>query len=178
MASGNTMFELLPRDFYPENAGNPQAEFGLQGTGLIRGIGYHPGTTAGAVATFRLPSTYSGSTGLTFKLLLSEDTTDTLGTGGNCKFGVNIFPLGNGSNYYVADTTNLGTETTVVQALPTSTNLGKTMELSAAITNANMPNAGVAANVWLGVRIRRLGADATDTCKSRIILYGVTVTDT
>lgn len=179
MASGNTMFELLPRDFYAENAGNPQAgEYGLSGVGLLKGIGFHPGNTAGAVATSRLPSTAGLATGLTFKLIVAEDTTDSPATGGNCVFGVNVFPLANGSNYYVADTTNLGTETTVTQAMPTSSNLGKTMEISAAIANANLPNAGLAANVWVGVRVRRLGANASDTCKSRILLLGVTVTDT
>lgn len=177
MATGNTLVELLPRDFFAGVGGNPQAgEFALSGPGVLRGIGFHQGNTASAYAVVRMPGTFSASTGLTFKLIVAEDQTDTLGIGGNVVFGVNVGPLGNGSSYYVADTTNLGTQATVTQGVPTSTNAGKTMEISIPIVTANIN--GVAANIWTIVQIQRLGANASDTCKSRVQLLAVSILDT
>ena len=125
---------------------------------------------------FRAPATASFATGGTFKLLVSEDTTQGYPTGKNVVLGVNIGLLGSSSAYKEGDTTNLGTEATVTLALPTTTSAGKTIEASIAMLVANMASA--AANKWCIVRIRRLGANASDTSGNRLILHGVSILDT
>lgn len=177
MATGDTLVRVEAQNFFPENGNNPTGgEFGLRSVGLIKGLSFHAGNTAGAVAVVRLPKTASLATGLTFKLLWNEDATDTPASGGNVVWGVNIALLGSGSSYYVADTTNLGTEATSTTGCPVTTNVNKTGERSIAIVQANC--GGAAADTYCLVRIRRLGASSTDTCKSAVNLFAVTVLDT
>lgn len=179
MASGDTLVYLTAANAMPESRGNPQ---GYPNTlvpfGLGFGIGFAPDTNSGAVWVTRLPKTASLATGLTLKLLMGCDPV-TADPGKTVKMEVSVGPLG-GSAYYTLQTASgLGTAATGSKTTPTtqSATAPKTYEFSIAILTANL-GSGVAADAFAEVRVRRLGADATDTSSGREVLLGVSILDT
>lgn len=174
MASGDTLLSIPPQDLLPEAGNNPSGgEFGLVPAGLGKGVAFNAGVNAGVVIARRLPANAGLVTGATFKLLVSDDPNKP-STGLVAKFGVNCGLLGDTVTGKPFDTTNLGTEATATVTLPATA--GQTKEVSVPIVVAN--TGGAAANKWVILRVRRLGADPADTAKGRVLLHGVTLLDT
>jgi hypothetical protein len=174
MASGDTLLHIPASDFFPEGGNNPSgAEYGLVPVGKSKGLGFNPGLAAGAVACRRVPAAYAATTGLTLKLLVSDDP-NYPSTGKVAKVGVNCGLLGAATVGSPADLTTLGTEATATVTLPATS--GNTVEVSVPIVKANMGS--VVASSWALFRVRRLGNDAADTAPGRLIVHAVTVLET
>jgi len=174
MASGDTILSINPVDMFPETPGPSGGEYGLVYDGLAKGLSYPHTATLGAVTIRRLPATASLSTGATVKLLIAGDPLNPC-AGKVVKLGVNFGKLGTTSTYVAPGTAALGTEATATVTMPSTD--GQTIEVSIPIVVASMASA--AANAWVLMRVRRLGADSADTARpGRVLLLGVTVLDT
>lgn len=165
MATGNTLFDITPAQFFPENNIAAQGEPGLMYNGLARGVAYPGGVNSGAVCIKRLPATASLSTGATVVLLISDDPNNTL-AGKSVVLGVSFAAMGTAGNYYAPTTTGLGTEATATVIMPPTA--GQTLSVSIAVLVANMP--GLAASTFGMLRVRRLGANASDTGGTGVML--------
>jgi hypothetical protein len=106
---------------------------------------------------------------------VSDDVNNPIGQA-YVVLGVSFGELAASPNYYSPTDTNVGTEATATVLMPATS--GQTIEVSIAVTVANM--LGCAASKWGTIRIRRLGANAADTGSTtgRLLVLGVSVTDT
>ena len=182
MATTDTISTLTPDSAYSEGGvGGPTGgPFGLIDVYNAKGIGFNKSTSAGAVWVRRLPAAASLGTGATLVLLVADDPNNP-DPGKVAVFGINIAVLGSASLYTASLATNtaLGTEHTATVTIPADTarpTTGKTAEFSNAITVANM--GGAAAGSWVMIRVRRLGANASDTHRGRVVLLGGDLRDT
>jgi hypothetical protein len=107
------------------------------------------------------------TTGVTFRLLLTDDGTNSLDLGKVVRLGLTVKYLSANS------TTNLdtaaGDEKTVDVTL--STTAGGVAVGSLAIANADLDSAVVGGTI--AVRVRRIGDHANDTCNGRVVLLHV-----
>lgn len=176
MASGDTIYHGAYTSFVPEATGTPGASDQLGATydGFSRGLSFPPKVSCGAYAVLRLPANASLATGATVKLLVADDPLNSI-AGKAVVIGVNFGLLGTSSAYVAPAAAALGTEATVTVTMPSTA--GQTMEVSIPIVVANMASA--AASKWVLFRIRRLGANSSDTgTLGRLMVLGVTVLDT
>lgn len=122
-----------------------------------------------------VPAAVAIGTGLTFKLIIVDDGQNSADLGLVVRLEVTPFNLSTALS--VVDWSLAASKGTATQA---SVTLGATTGLpvvaSVAIVAANL--ASLAATDILGVRIRRVGDAATDTCANRVILLGGTITNT
>jgi hypothetical protein len=121
------------------------------------------------------PTAIALATGLTHKLLIVDDGTSSADLGLVVRLGVTPFNLSTALS--VVDwslAASKGTETFVNVTLGATT--GLPVIASVAIVSANL--ASLAAGSIYGVRIRRVGDNAADTCPGRVILLGGQVNDT
>ena len=119
--------------------------------------------TQGYVGLFTIP-TGTLTTGLTFKMLLTDNGTNTNDLGKVVRLGVTVKYLS--ANETTDLDTGAGTEQTVDVTLSSTAN-GVAVG-SLAIANANLDSAVVAGTV--AIRVRRIGDHANDTCNGRVIL--------
>lgn len=178
MATGNTLLNFDLRDFIPESGSTVQAigpPNSLVTVNNCQGIAFPAGKTCGVVAVKRLPATAALATGLTLKLLLAADPANPGTVSTNVVMGFNAGMLGATTAYYPTDLTGLGTEATATITLASTA--GKTIAGSIAIVTANL-GGGLVADTFGIFRIRRLGANSSDTFPGRVVLLGASVLDT
>ncbi len=124
---------------------------------------------------FYVPAAVALGTGLTFKLLITDDGTSAADLGLVAKFEVTPFNLSTAlAPVDWSLSASKGTATTGVATLQATS--GMIVVLSIAIVSANL--ASLAATNVLGFRLRRMGDDASDTCPGRVILLGGVITNT
>jgi hypothetical protein len=121
------------------------------------------------------PASIALATGLTHKILITDDGTSPADLGLVVRIGVTPFNLSTALT--VVDwslAASKGTETFVNVTLGATT--GIPVIASVAIVVANL--ASLAAGSIYGMRIRRVGDNAADTCPGRVIILGGQVADT
>jgi hypothetical protein len=181
--AGELVAQLDPGSFNREQSVGYDlvASSGL--TGTMRGVSLqkiNPGSASGTPAVqweyldacFTIPGNLTMATGLTFFLQITDDGSDATDLGKVAKFGIAVKRLN--ANATTDLSTGGGTEQTGTVTLSSST--GGIAILTLAIANANLNSAAVGDAV--GVRIRRMGGDAADTCNGRIILVAGHVKNT
>src|SRR5271166_1460003 len=144
---------------------------------VMRGVSLQkisPGSASGTPAVAyewynfltTIPTNLTITTGLTFFFTVTDDGANAADLGLVIKIGIAVKKLTTGVNCDLS--TGAGTEQTATVTLNATT--GLTAQYTLAIANANLNGAG--AGDQIGVRIRRMGADAADTCLGRVILIG------
>jgi len=176
MASGDTLVQIPPQDFIPENEGAPSGgAFGLVASGYSRALSFGPSKDTGAYAVRRMPATYSDATGVTINLLVSDDPLNPA-VSKNARFGVSIIPVGGSGAYYPFDNTNVGTEQKGTVTLASTAGQAA---VPLTITVAKAVMGGVVSAKFFMLRVRRLGTDALDTATAgRVLVHNVTITET
>jgi hypothetical protein len=175
MASGNKIASIAVSEFVPDVPGPSLPPFNRVFDGSAPAIAFPHGLSTGATAVKRLSDTASLSTGATVKFLISDDSLNPNGALTYVVLGVSFGKLAASPNYYQPTPTNVGTEATATVLLPTTP--GQTLEVSIPVVVANM--LGCVASAWTTIRVRRLGANASDTGKGRLLIIGeVAILDT
>jgi hypothetical protein len=181
--AGELVAQLDPGSFYRETSLGYDL-VGVSGlTNLMRGASFqkiNPGSASGTPAVaweyyncaFTIPANLTLTTGLTFFLILTDDGADATDLGKVVKFGFTVKRLN------AAATTDLsasaGAEQTGTVTLQSTT--GQVAIFSLAVANANLNSAAV--GDLIGVRIRRMGGDAADTCNGRVVVVSGHVKNT
>jgi hypothetical protein len=124
---------------------------------------------------FIVPAAAALGTGLTFRLVVTDDGQNAADLGLVVRLGITPFNLTTALS--VADwslAASKGTETLANVTLGATT--GLPVIGSIAIANASL--ASLAVGNVLGIRIRRVGDNAADTCANRVMLLGGIITNT
>jgi hypothetical protein len=122
-----------------------------------------------------VPAAVAIGTGLTFKLIVTDDGTNSADLGLVARFEITPFNLSTASA--PVDWSLSGSKGTATAGNVTlSSTTGVIAVLSIAIVAANL--ASLAATNILGIRIRRVGDNAADTVPGRVILLGGIITNT
>lgn len=184
MAAGSVLAQFSPNDLYREAplGYNPYANATLYSTnnGGSRGLCLNKFVIAGQLSEFYngmwyVPTLIALATGLTIKLLITDDGTSAADLATVVRLEVTPFNLSTALS--VVDWSLPASKGTVTTANVT---LGATTGLptiaSIAIVTANL--ASLAAGSVFGMRIRRVGDNAADTCPGRVVLLGGQVNDT
>jgi hypothetical protein len=122
-----------------------------------------------------VPAAIALATGLTFRLIVTDDGLNTADLGTAVR--LSIIPYNLSTALSMVDYSlpaSKGTETAATVTLGATTGL----PVIGSIPIANAGLASLAAGNVLGIRIRRVGDNAADTCQNRIILHGGTITNT
>lgn len=184
MAAGSLLTQFTAADLYRETsvgyAPANQSTIYQTNNGGSRGLCLNKFSIAGQLYEYYngmwvLPALVAVGTGLTFRLLITDDGTSSADLGLVAQ--IEITPFNLSTALTVVDwslAASKGTATTGNVTLGATTGLPKI--LSIAIVAANL--ASLATGNILGVRIRRVGDVAADTCPGRIILLGGIITDT
>lgn len=135
-------------------------------SGDLVGVSLNKLASQGYTSMFTIP-VGTLTTGLTFKMLLTDDGTNSLDLGKVVRLGLTVKYLSANSTTDVD--TAAGDEKTVDVTL-SSTSKGVAVG-SLAIVNADLDSAAVGGTVAL--RIRRIGDHANDTCNGRVVLLHV-----
>jgi hypothetical protein len=185
MAAGSLVTQFTAADLYRETSlgYNPWA-FATQyvtNNGSSRGACFNKFVIPGQQLNeyyngmWILPTLVALGTGLTFKLILTDDGTDPADLGKVVQVEVTPFNLSVAlAKVDWSLPASKGTATTQNVTLGATT--GLPVIGTVAIVAANL--AGLAAGGILGVRIRRVGDNAADTCNGRVILLGGEIADT
>jgi hypothetical protein len=184
MAAGSLLTQFTATDLFRETpvGYDPKTMSTLYSTnnGTSRGVGLNKFRIASQLYEYYngmwiLPTLVAVGTGLTFKLMITDDGTDSSDLGLVARIEITPFNLSTALS--VVDwslAASMGTATAANVTLGSTTGLPKI--LSIAIVAANL--ASLASGNILGIRIRRVGDNAADTCNGRIILLGGEITDT
>lgn len=122
-----------------------------------------------------VPAAVALGTGLTFKLIVCDDGTNSADLGLVARLTVTPFNLS--ASGALIDWSVSGSKGTATSGNVTlSSTSGNPVILSIAIVAANL--ASLAATDILGVRINRAGTNSADTCNGSIILLGGIITNT
>lgn len=127
----------------------------------------------GYTTTFRIPASLTLATGLTFKVYLSDDGKNAGDLGKAVELGITLKRL-------AADATedvDVSAATEVTATATLSSTSGGISITSIAIANAALP-ASTAVGDLLLMRLRRIGANASDTCQGRALLIHCDVQNT
>ena len=181
--AGELVTQLDPGSFYRETSTGYDLVPTSGLTGTMRGISLqkiNPGSASGTPAVAAewldaittIPGNLTMATGLTFYLQVCDDGSDATDLGKVVKFGIAVKRLNAGSTTDLS--TGAGTEQTGTVTLQSSTGAVSIFTLAIALANLNSAAVGDA----IGIRIRRMGQDAADTCNGRIILVGGHVKNT
>lgn len=148
--------------------------------GAIRGVSLNKFLIAGQIVeyynlTSYVPAAVALATGLTFKFIVTDDGTNAADLGLVIRVGITPYNLSTAltcADWSLA--ASKGTETFVNVTLGATTGLYVTGSI--AIANAGL--ASLAVTNTFGMRLRRVGDAAADTCASRVILVGGAITNT
>jgi hypothetical protein len=124
---------------------------------------------------YYVPAAIALATGLTFKLIVTDDGTQAADLGTVAQF--EITPFNFSTALSVVDfslAASKGTATTGNVTLGSTT--GLPVVLSIPIVTANL--ASLAAGGIFGMRLRRVGDATADTCPGRVVLLGGAITNT
>ena len=187
--AGELVDQMRPGDFFREaSMGYDPVGFSAltpvpATSGQMRGVSFqkmNPGSASGTPPVnyeyynilSTIPANLTVGTGLTFFLTVTDDGLDPNDLGKVAKFGIAVKKLTSGVTCDLS--ASAGTEGTNTVTLASTT--GQTAQFSLAIVNANLNGAG--AGDQIGIRIRRVGTDAADTCNGRVICVGGHVKNT
>lgn len=168
MATTDLLMHLRPQDAFPEAGGNPAPDVTV---GFAKGLAFNSLTDSGAVWIGRLPVTAALATGFTFQVMIAEDA-NNIGVAKAVRMAITVKKLAGGTD--VISAAGAGTETGGTLTLPSTAGVVLTGTITIVIANAD----GVAAGDWVMIRVRRLGTNAADTHRGRVVLLGVDVRDT
>ena len=165
--------QLRPRDFFRESTAGTDAALSATPTGDMHGLSLPKLDSQGYTTWFTVDAALTVGTGLTFSLPVVDDGTNSDDLGKVVRLGITVKKLVSGSDTADLDTA-AATESTVDVTLDATS--GEITVGSKAIANAALDSVGAGDTAML--RIRRLGTNANDTCKGRIILLGVAIKNT
>lgn len=133
----------------------------------VYGLRALKGDEKGWYRVLRIPDEYIVGTGYTLRLLVTDDGKDTNDLGKVAVFGFNVKLIASGTDN-LDFATGAGTETTGTVTLNATSQV--CVELALAITKANAD--GADAGGWALVRFRRIGSNASDTCRGTVLIVG------
>lgn len=167
MATENVAASLIPVLFRESTMGHDPSLQTVR-VGDFMGLSFPKLATQGYVGTFQVPSG-TLTTGLTFNIATVDDGTNADDLGKVVRFGITVKRL------IDAETTDMdtaaATEATVDVTLETTSQNVTVNTL--AIANAALDS--LAVGNFAGVRIRRIGTHANDTCNGRVAVIGFSV---
>ena len=142
----------------------------------IRGNGFPRTTTKGGNAsytgTFFVPNSITLATTTNFLIHVTDDGTNSADLGTNVYFGVTTKPLSSTAVTLDMDATadnHLGTEVTGSGTLSTAS--GGVVVVTVAVSSATGTiGSGATSGIAFGLRVRRMGEVAVDTCTGRVIV--------
>ena len=183
MAAGTVLGQFNAGDLYRESSvgydTKNQTAIYQTANGASRGLTMQKFISAQLTewynAIWYVPAGIALATGLTFKLVFTDDGLSAADLGTVIRIGVTPFNLSTALS--VIDwslAASKGTETFVSLTLGATSGLPVTGSI--AIVTANL--ASLAAGSIFGMRIRRVGDNAADTCPGRVLLLGGQVNDT
>jgi hypothetical protein len=183
MAAGSLLTQINPSDLFRETSVgyNLPSQSALYQTanGASRGLSMPKLIAAQLIEYYNgiwtLPTLVAVGTGLTHKLILTDDGTDASDLGKVVRIGITPYNLSTALSVFdFSLAASKGTETFANITLGATT--GLPVVGSIAIVAANL--ASLAAGNIYGIRIRRVGDNAADTCNGRVLLMGGVITDT
>jgi hypothetical protein len=184
MAAGSLLAQFTAGDLYRETSlgYNPWATSSQYVTnqGSSRGVILNKFVIPGQLTEYYngiwiLPSLVALATGLTFKIIITDSGLDPADLGKAVR--LEVTPFNFSAALAVVDWSlpaSKGTTTAVNQTLGATT--GLPVVATVPIVSANL--AGLAAGGILGMRIRRVGDNAGDTCNGQVIMLGGQIADT
>ena len=152
----------------------------ITSNGASRGISLNKFFIAGQLTEYYnwigyIPLNVTITTGLTWKMMITDDGTNSADLGLAVRLEVTPYNLS--ASGAIVDWSVSGSKGTVTAANVTlSSTSGGVATCSIAIVAANL--ASLASGNWFGFRIRRVGDNAADTCLGRVLLMGGLVYDT
>jgi hypothetical protein len=183
MAAGSVLAQFSPADLFRETSAG--YDIRMQTVLYQTNFGASRGLSLPKLIASQLIEYYNGmwftpasialATGLTHTILLVDDGTNPADLGTAVRIGITPFNLSTALS--VVDwslAASKGTETFVTVTLAATT--GKPVIASIPIVTANLVS--LAAGSIYGMRLRRVGDNAADTCPGRPILLGGQVADT
>jgi hypothetical protein len=182
--AGELITQIDPGALYRESTGGYDLVGQSVLVGTMRGVSLqkvNPGSASGTPAvaweyynfTFFIPTNLTITTGLTFYFQITDDGSDPADLGKVVKLGVTAKKISTGTA--TPDlSTGAGAEQTQTVTLSSTTQ--QIVQWSLAVANANLNSAG--AGDAVAIRIRRMGADAADTCNGRVVLLNGHVKNT
>jgi len=117
----------------------------------------------------KIPNNATLTTGVTIDFLIVDDGKDAADLGKGVVFGVVAKLLASGTDNLDV-TSGAGAEVTGTVTL--SATKGAVVVGSVAVPNANLDSAAIGGHV--AVQVRRIGSNAADTCRGRIVLLKAT----
>ncbi|WP_165231381.1 hypothetical protein [Aquisphaera insulae] len=147
-------------------------EAGLQlvPTGTVRGLALPRNKNVGYDAVLKIPGNATLTTGLKVDVVVVDDGSNAADLGTAVVIGASVKLLADNTDSLDL-TSGAGTEQTATVTLASTAGVLRVGTIS--IANANLDSA--AAGNWIGVRIRRVADNASDTCTGRVVLAGVAI---
>lgn len=164
---------LRPRDFSRETEMGYAPGMTHAPSGDLSGLPLPKLADQGYVCVSNIPGSLTVGTGLTLKVLLVDDGKSAHDLGKVVRIGITPKRLVGGADTFDLDT-NAATETTVDVTLDATS--GECVVGTATIANAALDSLLV--NYLFGLRVRRIGNHANDTCQGRVILMCITISNT
>jgi hypothetical protein len=187
--SGELIAQLGCGDLLSEKSmGYDQSLSAVLGYGMkIRGLSFPKVSTKVSAASYTgiyfIPNALTLAAHTTFVIHVTDDGTNSADLGKVVYFGVTTKPLASTAIDLDMDTTAtaqtayLGTEQTGSGTLSTST--GGVLAISITVsTGTGTMGSGAASGIAYGLRVRRMGEAAADTCTGRVIVPLVHVNNT
>lgn len=164
---------LRPRDFCRETSTGYDAAAAITFSGDVGCLTFPKLANQGYTTIFVIPAELTMGTGLTFGIFVTDDGANSNDLGKVVRFGLTPKLLASGTDDFDIDT-GAATETTVDVTLDATS--GQFVNGSAAIANAALDSAAVGG--ILGLRVRRIGSHANDTCTGRVLVGAVYIKNT
>jgi hypothetical protein len=184
MAAGSVLAQFNASDLFRETSTGYDTRFQTAvyqtANGGTRGLSLQKFLIAGQIVEYYngiwyVPSSIALATGLTHKLVIVDDGANSADLGLVVRLGITPYNLSTALS--VVDfslAASKGTETFVNVTLGATTGLPVIASIPIVVANL----ASLAAGSIYGMRIRRVGDNAADTCANRVILLGGQVNDT
>jgi hypothetical protein len=169
-----SFLHLTPRQLVPGTAGSPAEQITV---GMGAGLGFPAGQTSAIMLAARVPESVGLATGPTIDLLLADDPNNA-DPGRVAVLGVTVGLITSGTSTFDEDpaTGPLAGSTEATGTITLAGAPGVLRTLAIAVPVASMP--GVGSSKWCLIRIRRLGLDARDAHRGRVVLLGVDIRNT
>lgn len=175
--AGELITQFGPQDLFRETSLGFDLKNQSVTVGAFRGVSLQKLIQAQLKEYYNLavtvPAAAALATGITIVLNLVDDGTSPADLGTVVDLGVTACNL-SGAGALVNFSADAGTEATGTATL--SATAGNPVQVSIAIANAQL--ASLAVGNFLGLRIRRIGDNASDTCPGRVVLLGGKVSNT
>lgn len=169
--ANEAVFHIRPRDLCRLNG--PIDDFDAAYSNDHAGVRLAKGDTRGYTYIGTIPANLTMGTGMTFSFVTSDDGKLAADLGKAVVLGITVKKLASGSDT-LEIATSAGTEQTLT--ITNDSTSGEVVLSTKAIANANLDSAGVGDTVL--IRIRRLGANSSDTAFGPLLLHDVYVFNT